>query len=117
MTKKILTPAQKKANARNALFRQIHGCSLSHFADIAYNDKAITFEEYVLIKQIQVRLNNLKLNYFDCSKLVGLNPKRRCHLCSNVAHWSNGEQLFCNKHKDIWEKHSKENFVKINPNE
>lgn len=40
-----LTPKQRKANARNQLFRQIHGFCISHFINTAIRAEALTTSE------------------------------------------------------------------------
>lgn len=84
-TKKELTPLQQKANARNSLFRQIHGFILDLFICKAIKERAITVEELEHINIILKHLDFLKDNQFKGSKEVGLNPKRRCSCCKKVA--------------------------------
>ena len=60
--------AQRKANTRNQLFRQLHGCSLKPFIDRAKRENAITSEEIELLDKIQEVLSVLKQKQFDNSK-------------------------------------------------
>lgn len=125
---KTLTSAQRKANARNQLFRQIYGFALSKFVDEAVRFNAVTYEELDLLNQIRLRLTQLKLNQFDNSKKVGLNPRRRCKFCGGIARWKADyygiDSLLCNKCKQEAEEdneiHKQHNlpiikFEKINP--
>ena len=122
---KKLTKAQLKANARNQLFRQIHGYTLKPFIDRALREQAITNDELVSLNKILEELDNLKVNQFACSKLVGLHPKRRCSYCNNIAYWggylinSPNYHYLCNKHKIEFCKETQDNgpyITKINPN-
>lgn len=94
--------AQRKANARNQLFRQIHGYSLVPFINRANSVDAVTDEENVLLIEIVQRLTLLKSYQFENSKKVGLNPRRRCSFCNGIARYkcfSFGRDVyFCNKH-------------------
>lgn len=109
-----LTKAQKKANARNQLFRQIHGFCLNRWANIASINNAITIDEFFTIQQIVKLLNKLKQNQFNGSKEVGLNPRRRCNCCNGIAKWQIamfGELgYYCNKHKEEIERDNKQNY-------
>lgn len=101
-SKKELTPLQRKANARNALFRHIHGFNLNLFICKPMRERAITIEELKHINEIDKHLQALKDNQFKGSKEVGLNPKRRCSFCKRVAKykaviWDN-LWYFCDKH-------------------
>lgn len=106
--------AQKKANARNQLFRQIHGYNLTPFINRANNVKAITDEEDTLLSEIIQRLILLKSYQFENSKQVGLNPHRRCKCCNGIARWKitilGQEQYRCNKHKEQAERDNKQNY-------
>ena len=100
--------AQRKANTRNQLFRQLHGYSLKPFIDRAKRENAITSEEIELLDKIQEVLSVLKQKQFDNSKKVGLNPRRRC-FCNGIARWictspDGYTRYLCNKHKEEWEK-------------
>ena len=57
---KMLTPAQKRANARNQLFRQIHGYGIKRFVDFAIRENAITTFEKFYLGRIIADLNRLK---------------------------------------------------------
>lgn len=122
---KKLTKAQLKANARNQLFRQIHGYSLKPFIDRALKEEAITNDELSRLNIILKELDNLKIHQFEGSKKVGLNPKRRCAYCNNIARYrtyfvNNDDCTYlCNKHKILfWESKSSNHSIiyKINPN-
>lgn len=127
---KLLTPAQKKANARNQLFRQIHGYSLKPFIDRAIKEGAITAFEKLYLSKILSCLHELKSRQFIGSKEIGLNPRRRCAYCNNIAHWKANiigtEKYLCNKHKEEAERDNKRhinneytisNIQEINPYE
>ena len=109
-----LTKAQKKANARNQLFRQIHGYKLAPFINRANVEEAITNEEDILLKEIMQRLILLKSYQFENSKKVGLNARRRCKYCNGIARWKitilGQEQYCCNKHKEQAERDNKQNY-------
>ena len=109
-----LTKAQKKANARNQLFRQIHGYKLAPFINRANVEEAITNEEDILLKEIMQRLILLKSYQFENSKKVGLNARRRCKYCNGIARWKitilGQEQYCCNKHKEQVERDNKQNY-------
>lgn len=57
--------AQKRANARNHLFRQIYGYNLGSFISKAKTESAITAEEIECLDKIQDILSSLKQKYFD----------------------------------------------------
>ncbi|AXF52185.1 MAG: hypothetical protein [crAssphage sp. isolate ctcc615] len=80
-----MTAAQIKANARNQLFRQIHGYSLTPFINRAIKEGAITEKEIDVLNEINMKLEFLKTHQFDNSKTVGLTPRRRCHYCNGIA--------------------------------
>ena len=109
-----LTKAQRKANARNQLFRQIHGYKLAPFINRANAEEAITNEEDILLKEIMQRLILLKSYQFENSKKVGLNARRRCKCCNGIARWKitilGQEQYRCNKHKEQAERDNKQNY-------
>lgn len=111
---KMLTPAQKKANARNQLFRQIHGYNIKRFIDIATKEDAITKKEFDVLCQITMKLEFLKRHQFQNSKILGLNPRRRCAYCNNIAHYRatiiGTEHYLCNRHKEEVEKDNKQNI-------
>ena len=110
---KELTKAQLKANARNQLFRQIHGSSINHFANIAIKHGAITNREFNILVQIEAYLYELKKHQFEGSKEVGLHPRRRCSQCNGIAHWKvticGRTSYYCNKHKKEAERDNKQN--------
>lgn len=114
LKKKMLTPAQKKANARNQLFRQIHGYSIKRFIDTAIRENAITEEEIGWLKDITITLTVLKEHQFKNSKEVGLNPRRRCAYCNNIAHYKaiiiGKAEYLCNRHKEKAERNNKQNI-------
>ena len=83
-----LTKAQRKANARNQLFRQIHGYSLVPFISRAIRENAITPSELDALNEIGDKLEYLKANQFANSKEVGLHPRRRCSCCNSIARWT-----------------------------
>lgn len=127
---KELTPAQRKANARNQLFRQIYGCNLRRFIDAAVREGAITIYENALLENIEAYLKNLKDNRFKNTKEVGLNASRRCAHCKCVAHYTakilDDTIYLCNKHKLEYERDNHKDsygnyivteFKEINPNE
>ena len=109
-----LTKAQRKANARNQLFRQIHGYSLVPFISRAIREDAITTSELDALNEIGDKLEYLKANQFANSKNVGLHPRRRCKCCNGIARWKitilGQEQYCCNKHKEQVEKDNKQNY-------
>ena len=109
-----LTKAQRKANARNQLFRQIHGYSLVPFINRAIREDAITPSELNALNEIGDKLEYLKANQFANSKNVGLHPRRRCKCCNGIAHWKitilGQEQYCCNKHKEQAERDNKQNY-------
>lgn len=111
---KMLTPAQKRANARNQLFRQIHGYNLTPFINRANAEEAITDEEDILLREVMQRLILLKSYQFENSKRVGLHPRRRCQYCNGIARWKvtilGQEQYRCNKHKEQAERDNKQNY-------
>lgn len=76
--------AQRRANARNQLFRQIHGFSLTAFLIRAVRENAITNKEYIAINSIMNSIEHLKRHKFENSKILGFNPRRRCHLCNGI---------------------------------
>lgn len=112
--KKKQTPAQKKANARNQLFRQIHGGSLSAFIINAVKENAITNYEHAILLAIEEYRNKLISKQFENSKELGLNPRRRCSFCKNIAHYRvtiiGKEHYLCNKHKEEVERDNKQNI-------
>ena len=109
-----LTKAQRKANARNQLFRQIHGYSLVPFISRAIREDAITPSELDALNKIGDKLEYLKANQFANSKNVGLHPRRRCKCCNGIARWKitilGQEQYYCNKHKEQAERDNKQNY-------
>ena len=109
-----LTKAQRKANARNQLFRQIHGYSLVPFISRAIRENAITPSELNALNEIGDKLEYLKANQFANSKNVGLHPRRRCKCCNGIARWKitilGQEQYCCNKHKEQAERDNKQNY-------
>ena len=109
-----LTKAQRKANARNQLFRQIHGYSLVPFINRAIREDAITPSELDALNEIGDKLEYLKANQFANSKNVGLHPRRRCKCCNGIARWKitilGQEQYCCNKHKEQAERDNKQNY-------
>lgn len=109
-----LTKAQRKANARNQLFRQIHGYSLVSFISRAIREDAITTSELDALNEIGDKLEYLKANQFANSKNVGLHPRRRCKCCNGIARWKitilGQEQYCCNKHKEQAERDNKQNY-------
>lgn len=109
-----LTKAQRKANARNQLFRQIHGYSLVPFISRAIREDAITSSELDALNEIGDKLEYLKANQFANSKNVGLHPRRRCKCCNGIARWKitilGQEQYYCNKHKEQVERDNKQNY-------
>lgn len=125
-----LTKAQRKANARNQLFRQIHGYSLVPFISRAIREDAITPSELDALNKIGDKLEYLKVNQFANSKNVGLHPRRRCSCCNGIARWKltmfdESETFLCNKHKEKYERDNKQNIdgdwmiisiIPINPN-
>ena len=122
---KELTKAQLKANARNQLFRQIHGYSLKPFIDKALKEEAKTDNELSSLNKILEELDNLKIHQFEGSKKVGLNPKRRCAYCNNIARYrtyfvNNANCTYlCNKHKRLFYEEKSINhsiIYKIDPN-
>lgn len=119
MKSKKQTKAQKRANARNLLFRQIYGCSLGSFMSRARFENAITVEEIECLDKIRDILSSLKQKYFENSKKLGLHPRRRC-FCGNVAKWRcvdilDNTKYLCDKHKVEWEKDSIVYCEPINP--
>lgn len=111
---KMLTSAQKRANARNQLFRQIHGYNIKRFIDIATKENAITKREFDVLCQISMKLEFLKRHQFQNSKILGFNPHRRCTYCNNIAHYKaiifETEKYLCNRHKEQVEKDNKQNI-------
>lgn len=110
-----LTKAQKKANARNQLFRQIHGYSLVPFISRAIREDAITPSELDALNEIGDKLEYLKANQFANSKNVGLHPRRRCSCCNGIARWKltmfdESITFLCNKHKEEYERDNKQNI-------
>ena len=110
-----LTKAQRKANARNQLFRQIHGYSLVPFINRAIREDAITPSELDALNEIGDKLEYLKANQFANSKNVGLHPRRRCSCCNGIARWKltmfdESETFLCNKHKEEYERDNKQNI-------
>lgn len=100
--------AQKRANARNLLFRQIYGYNLGPFINRAKAENAITSEEMECLYKIQDILSSLKQKHFDSSKELGLHPRRRC-FCGNVAKWYcvdilDNAKYLCNAHKKSGKK-------------
>lgn len=110
---KPLTQAQKRANARNQLYRQIHGYNIKRFIDFAVRENSITQKEFDVLCQINMKLEFLKKHQFQNSKELGLNPRRRCTYCNNIAHYRatvfGTEKYLCNKHKEIADKDNKQN--------
>lgn len=111
---KVLTPAQKKANARNQLFRQIHGYSLTPFINKAVQENAITIYEEAILRNIEDLRKKLISKQFEGSKEVDLNPRRRCSYCNNIAHYKatiiGKHHYLCNKHKEQVEQDNKQNI-------
>lgn len=116
MSKKqnILTPKQRRANARNQLFYKIHGYNIKKFIDIATKENAITKREFDVLCQITMKLEFLKRHQFQNSKILGFNPNRRCTYCNNIAHYRatiiGTDYYLCNKHKNEVEKDNKQNI-------
>lgn len=110
---KPLTQAQKRANARNQLFRQIHGYNIKRFVDFAIRENAITELEKFYLDRLVDSLNLLKEQQFSNSKILGLNPRRRCAYCNNIAHWKatifGTEEYLCNRHKEQADRDNKQN--------
>lgn len=127
------TSAQLRADARNTLFRQLHGCGIEHYGNIAAKYDAITSEEAKLLLTISSCINKLKEQQFDNSKELGFYPRRRCAYCKNVARWKRTNLTFgiitpyvCSKHKHAIEcdelehgysDEDKTKFIEINPYE
>lgn len=111
---KMLTPAQKRANARNQLFRQIHGYNIKRFIDFAIKENAITENEREWLNDVTIALTVLKEHQFQNSKELGFNPRRRCAYCNNIAHYKatilGTEEYLCNRHKKQAEKDNKQNI-------
>ena len=111
---KMLTPAQKRANARNQLFRQIHGYNIKRFVDFAIKENAITENEKEWLGDITIALTVLKEHQFQNSKELGLNPRRRCTYCNNIARYKatifGKEKYLCNKHKEEAERDNKQDI-------
>ena len=111
---KPLTEAQKKANARNQLYRQIHGGSLSAFITRAVKENAITNYEHATLLAIEELRDKLISKQFEGSKEVGLNPRRRCSYCNNIAHYKatiiGKYHYLCNKHKEQVEQNNRQNI-------
>lgn len=110
-----LTKAQRKANARNQLFRQIHGYSLMPFISRAKRENAITYYEEALLLNIEEYRKKLIEHQFDNSKEVGLHPRRRCSCCNGIARWKltmfdESEKFLCNKHKEEYKRDNKQNI-------
>lgn len=111
---KMLTPAQRRANARNQLFRQIHGYNIKRFVDFAVRENAITPFEKLYCNRIIADLNRLKCCQFENSKELGFNPRRRCTYCNNIAHYRatifGTKEYLCNRHKEQAERDNKQNI-------
>lgn len=109
-----MTDKQRRSNARNALFRQIHGNNLEHLMRIAEKEEAISNIELCYLTNIIYYLNTLKNSQFINSKLLGFNPRRRCAYCKNIAYWKANiiktETYLCNKHKEEVERDNKQNI-------
>nr|DAG97095.1 MAG TPA: hypothetical protein [Crassvirales sp.] len=111
---------QKRANARNQLFRQIYGYNLGACISRARIENAITDEEIEYLDIIQDILSSLKQKYFDNSKKLGLHPRRRCY-CGDTAKWCctdifGNTKYLCSKHKEILGKYEYlANCKSINP--
>lgn len=119
MKSNVQSKAQKKASARNLLFRQVYGYNLGSFISKAKAENVITVEEIECLDKIQDILSSLKQKYFDNSKKLGLNPRRRC-FCGNVARWRcidilDNSRYLCNKHKEEFAKNSIVYCERINP--
>lgn len=124
-----MTPAQRKANARNQLFRQLHGSSIKRFIDAAIREQAISGYEYDYLKKLERIRTNIISQQFEGAKAIGLHPKRRCKWCGKVAHWKvdfDGDIYnICNKCKKLADMEIEANIgrhniviiKKINPNE
>lgn len=110
--------AQRRANARNQLFRQIHGYSLKPFFDRAKAEGVVTPRECNILSSVLHSLETLKKHQFEGSQEVGLHPRRRCHLCNGIARWRDTKyhSYFCNKCKSKYDDGSYD-FIEINPNE
>lgn len=122
--------SQKKANARNQLFRQIHGYSLKPFVDRAMRKGALTPIECNILNSMLHSIDMLKKHQFEGSQEVGLHPKRRCQYCNGIARFEadsyTGDHVrLCNKHKveleHNWSEHLQyyaiHNIKEINPYE
>lgn len=116
MSKKLkeMTKAQLKANARNQLFRQIHGYSLLPFILRAERVEAITIEEQAILYNIEELRKKLIAKQFEGSKEVGLNPRRRCCNCNGIARFAvvmfGEKHLMCTKCKTQAEIDNKMNY-------
>ena len=110
---KPLTQAQRKANARNQLFRQVHGGFLSTFIIRAVKENAITNYEHAILLFIEELRDKLISKQFEGSKEIGLNPRRRCGYCNTIAHYRatiiGTDYYLCNKHKEEVERDNKRN--------
>lgn len=118
-----------KADARNQLFWKIKGLGLTRFIETAVRYNALTLEEREKFEKILELVNSLINNQFNNTKIVGLNAKRRCTYCKNVAHFkienNYGTKYLCNEHKKLLEhdidqftgRPVKYNIITINPNE
>lgn len=111
----MLTDKQRKANARNQLFRQIHGYNIEKFLRDAAKENAITSIERITIERIIRNLQFLKDNQFYGSKEVGLNPRRRCAYCKNIARWKlticGHVRYCCNKCKEEAERNNEQDIT------
>lgn len=118
-----------KADARNQLFWKIRGLGLKRFIETAVRYNALTLEEREKFEKILELTNSLIDNQFNNTKLAGLNAKRRCYYCKNVAHFkveiNDNTRYLCYEHKQLLEydidqhtgKPVKYNIIPINPNE
>ncbi len=96
-----------KADARNQLFWKIRGLGLKRFIETAIRYNALTLEEREKFEKILELTNSLIDNQFNNTKIIGLNAKRRCTYCKNVAHFKTNcfdhDIFLCNEHKRILE--------------
>lgn len=84
MIMKSPTKKQIQVRIRQSLFWYLKGINLSRFINRGAIYNSFTTEEIELVNDIENKIKLLKSAQFNSSKLLGLNPKRRCN-CGKTA--------------------------------
>lgn len=107
-----------RASARHQLFWYLKSLAFTPYISGCIVNGAITKKERDILVGIIKGIKELQDNYFENSKALGMQPKRRCSVCSKVAEFKTNHfgdtKYFCREHiKEL----NGVVFIKINPNE